>query len=200
MFFSAAVEGPSDEAALRKVLSISGDDLGPVYGRNGKGSILRGLAGYNNAARFEAWIVLLDLDNEDCAVTSKEMWLPTASPYMCLRIVVRELESWLLADKARFAAYFSVSRDLIPDNPDRIDDPKLTLLNIIRKSKRNAIKDDMLPDQNLGQSIGPAYTSRIIEYIQSDQGWRADVAAQNSPSLSRAISAIRRLKQAFASA
>jgi hypothetical protein len=191
MVFSAAVEGPSDEVALRKIVNSVGGDLGHVYGRNGKVHILRSLPGYNYAARFQPWIVLVDLDAEDCVVVAKQNWLPVASDHMCLRVAVRELESWLLADHERFSTYFAVSANLIPTDPDLLDDPKLTLINILRKSRRFAVRADMVPDTKLGQSIGPAYTARIMEFIESGAGWRVEAAAERSPSLRRAITAIR---------
>lgn len=195
MFFTAAVEGPSDESVLRKIVGSFGDEIGQVYGRNGKSSIVTNLHGYNHSARFQPWIILLDLDKEECAVAAKQAWLPSPATYMCLRIVVRELEAWLLADRERFASYFAVSQDLVPANPDDLSDPKVSLINIIRRSRRSAIREDMIPDQNLGQSIGPAYTSRIIEYVTSEDGWRVDVAAENSPSLSRAIKSMGDLRE-----
>jgi|SRR5579871_605918 len=196
MFFTAAVEGPSDEAALRKIVESVGDELAQVHGRNGKLSLLRNLAGYNYAARFEPWIALVDLDNETCLVTAKERWLSVPSQFMCLRIAVRELEAWLLADRERFSSYFAVNIDLLPMSPDELDDPKLTLINLARRSRRSAIREDIVPNPELGQSVGPAYTARIIEYIGSDQGWRVNVAAERSPSLFRAINAIQDLKHA----
>jgi hypothetical protein len=195
MIYTAAVEGPSDEAALHKIVASTGDELGQVHGRNGKTQILRNLAGYNYAARFEPWIVLIDLDKEACAVTSKSAWLTAPAELMCLRIAVRELEAWLLADRERFSSYFAVSIDLIPSAPDDLPDPKLTLINIIRRSRRRAIRQDMLPDPQLGQSIGPAYTSRIIEYISSDDGWRVEIAAIHSDSLRRAVESIAQLRE-----
>jgi hypothetical protein len=190
MVFSAAVEGPSDEVALRKIVRSVGGELGHVYGRNGKSHILRSLAGYNSAARFQPWIVLVDLDAEACVVVAKKNWLPAPSGLMCLRIAVRELEAWLLADRERFADYFAVSPDLVPPDPDQLDDPKLTLIKIVRRSRRSAIRADMVPDHALGQSIGPAYAARIMEFIESDAGWRVESASGRSPSLRRAVTAI----------
>jgi len=58
---SAAVEGDLDEVVLRKIADHIGFSVGSVYGRKGKQYLLRTLAGYNNAARFTPWIVVLDL-------------------------------------------------------------------------------------------------------------------------------------------
>jgi hypothetical protein len=194
MIVTAAVEGPSDEAALRQIAGTLGVELGEVYGRNGKIQVVRSLGGYNYAAKHEPWIVLIDLDNEDCVVSALNTWLPEPSGLMCLRVAVRELEAWLLADSERFSQYFSVSLALLPTAPDDLPDPKLALLNLVRRSRRSSIKFDMLPDPKLGQSIGPAYTARIIEFINAEDGWRAEIAAQRSPSLRRAIAGIEQLR------
>lgn len=190
MLFTAAVEGPSDEAALRKMLASLECGLGQVYGRNGKGQIIKNIGGYNNAARHQPWIVLVDLDSEECLLTAKQNWLPTPSALMCFRIAVRELEAWLLADRERFASYFAVNMELIPNNPDMLLNPKMSLINLVRRSRRSAIRADIVPDQQLGQVVGPAYTTRVIEFIRSDEGWRPNVAAQASPSLSKALKAL----------
>ena len=136
-------------------------------------------------------VVLLDLDTEDCPVEAKRSWLPLQSEQMCLRIAVRELESWLLADAERFSIYFGVSRALVPTSPDDLQDPKQTLINLVRRSRRRSVREDVVPDQNLGQSIGPAYTARILDYVTTENGWRVTEAAQASASLRRALSEIQ---------
>jgi hypothetical protein len=37
VIFTAAVEGLTDEAVLRRLIEVSGATLGPVYGKHGKG-------------------------------------------------------------------------------------------------------------------------------------------------------------------
>jgi hypothetical protein len=199
MIATAAVEGPSDEAALRQISGSLGIEIGEVYGRNGKSNVAKSLLGFNYAARHEPWIVIIDLDKEECVVSTLKTLLPEPSNFMCLRIAVRELEAWLLADAERFSQYFSVSVSVVPIAPDDLPDPKLTLINLVRKSRRSSIRFDMVPDPKLGQSIGPAYTTRIIEYINSEHGWRVEVAAQHSPSLRRAMAAISALKKRVSS-
>jgi hypothetical protein len=113
---------------------------------------------------------------------------------MSLRIAVRELEAWLLADPERISGYLGVSVAEIPTDPDSIPDPKHLIVELARKSRRRAIREDMVPIVGSGQPVGPAYTSRMIEFIQNaESGWRPDVAAHNSDSLQRCISAISRL-------
>lgn len=193
MMITAAVEGPTDEAVLRKVINFAGPSVGQVHGRNGKPHLLRSLAGFNHAAQFSPWVVLIDLDQEACLLNAMQNWLPAPASLMCLRIAVRELEAWLLSDTERFSSFFSVSYDLIPTSPDTLDDPKQTLINLVRRSRRRAVREDIVPDPRLGQSIGPAYTTRLIEFLRDDEGWRVEVAIERSPSLRRAVAAIQAL-------
>ena len=197
MIITAAVEGLTDEALLQRLCSFLGTTAGQVYGKCGKSYILSRLGGYNYSARFRHWVVLLDLDNDGaCAPDVLPLWLPDPSRLMRLRVVVRELESWLLADPERIGRFLSVPAAEIPANPDAIQDPKRMMVELAKKSRRRAIREDMVPHAGSGQPVGPAYTSRMIEFIQNTNGgWRPDVAAANSDSLRRCVSAISQLLQ-----
>jgi hypothetical protein len=92
--FKCAVEGPLDEAVIRKILAFAGLGVGPVYVAYGKDNLKPKITGYNNSAKSFLWIVLLDLDNEEeCAPPFKVRLQPEVSPYMCLRIAVHEIEA-----------------------------------------------------------------------------------------------------------
>src|SRR5438128_2735368 len=94
---SGAVEGPVDEAVLARLVTEAGASLATVYGKKGKDHLLRQLAGFNSAAQFAPWVVLVDLDrDEECAPTCLPAWLPNPAPQMCFRIVVHAVEAWLL--------------------------------------------------------------------------------------------------------
>ena len=194
---TAAVEGITDEVLLRRVCAFSGTAIGQVYGKRGKSHILARINGFNHSAQFRHWIVLLDLDGDGpCAPDVLQKWLPAPSRLMCLRVAVREIESWLLADPERIGRYLSVPVKAIPAEPDSIPDPKQLMVNLARRSRRRAIREDFVPNPGSGQPVGPAYASRMIEFIQdSEAGWRPEVAAQNSNSLQRCIAAISRLVQ-----
>lgn len=191
---SAAVEGVIDEVVLRKLCTTVGLSLGSVYGRKGKAHVLQNLRGYNYSARFRHWIVLLDLDNDaSCAPEVLPNWLPAPSPLMCLRIAVREIESWILADRERFASYLGVPSALLPLNPETVADPKQTIVNLGRRSRRKAIREDLVPLEGSGQPVGPAYTSRMVEFIQDqNKGWRPEIAANSCASLQRCIQSLTR--------
>lgn len=194
-FITAAVEGITDEAVLKRLCNYVGAQTARVYGKNGKQHILSRISGYNNSARYRHWAVLLDLDTDAaCAAAILHAWLPTPSPLMCLRVAVRELEAWILSDAERVAQFLGVSQRRIPTNPDLLPDPKGTVVSLAQASRRSDIRDDMVPRPGSGQRVGPAYASRLIEFVQDiGTGWRPEVAEQNSDSLKRCVAAIRNL-------
>ena len=182
--FSATVEGTTDEAVLRRVVEYLGATLGPVYGKTGKASLLRQLHSYNQAAQFWPWIVLVDLDQDaECAPPARAQWLPNPAAHMCFRIAVREVESWLLADRESLADFLGIALSRVPTNPENLDDPKAVLVNLARSSRRRDIRVDMVPRPEGGRQVGPAYASRLIEYAQGP--WRPNVATQHADSLQR---------------
>ena len=96
----------------------------------------------------------------------------------------------------RVASFFSVPAGEIPADPDVVPDPKRFIVDLARKSRRKAIREDMVPSPGSGQQTGPAYASRIIEFIQDTElGWRPNVAARNSDSLRRCVRAISQLAE-----
>ena len=195
IYVSGAVEGPSDEAVLRRVVDHAGALIHRVQVQNGKTNLRRALPGYNAAARWSAWVVLADLDHDfTCAGALAVDWLPAPSPFMRFRVVVREMEAWLLADAERFAHFFSVSRAVIPKAPEWLPNPKSTLVALASRSRQKDVRADMSPRPGSGRNVGPAYTSRLIEFAShASRGWRPDVAATNAPSLARCLARLTHL-------
>lgn len=192
---SAAVEGIIDEALVRCLIQHVGATLGPVYGKKGKSKLLKNMRGYNEAARRQPWLVLVDLDQDaGCAPPLCATWLPQPAPKMCFRVAVREAEAWLLADRDRLARFLQVSASTIPSDPESINDPKQTMVNLARRSRKRSIKKDMVPRLESGRQVGPAYSSRLIEFIEDKRkGWRPDVAAASCSSLARCLRCLNRL-------
>jgi hypothetical protein len=191
----AAVEGDLDEAVVRRVVLQQGGQLSTVYGKSGKSDLKRRVQGYNNAARFAPWVVLVDLDHDaECAPPLRAQWLPAPANTMCFRVAVREVEAWLLADGETLAHFLGVPIRLIPGDPEGLDDPKGAMVELARRSRRRAIRYDMVPRPASRRSVGPAYNSRLIEYVEDiSAGWRPDVAAGVSESLARCMQCVREL-------
>ena len=194
---SSAVEGVVDEAVVKRLIIDAGGEIGPIYGKKGKSLLKQRINGYNNAARHRhnPWIVLVDLNREaDCPPPLKAVWLPNPGPFMCFRIAVREIEAWLLADRERFASFFRVRLSDVPAEPELLDDPKEAVIELSRRSRSRDIRLDMAPRPGSGRKIGPAYVSRLIEFVSDPQkGWRPERAARSSDSLRRCLVRIREL-------
>lgn len=195
VYISGAVEGLLDEAVLKRLITHVGAAAGPIYGKKGKSHLLRRLKGYNCAAQQTPWVVLIDLDQDaDCAPPFRSETLPLPAARMCFRIVVREIETWLLADHERLARFLAVRPALIECEPERIHSAKDAISKFARHSRRREIREDMSPRPGSGRRIGPAYTSRLMEFATDENnGWRPEVAAQFCDSLARCLGCIRRL-------
>lgn len=194
---SAAVEGMVDEVVARRLVAHAGGQIGAIYGKNGKSALRNRIDGYNNAARYAAWLVLVDLDEDaQCAPLMRDMWVPDPAPNLCFRIAVREVEAWLMADAQTLARYLAVKQGGIPRDPEQLPRPKDAMVNLARASRRKSIVNDMVPGERSGRRVGRAYSSRMMEYIE--RYWRPDVAAERADSLSQAIHCLRMLVQAGA--
>ena len=192
---SAAVEGLIDEAVVKRLIIEAGATVGPVYGKQGKQPLRAAIKGYNNAGRHRPWIVLIDLDQDaDCAPNLCRAWISDKSPKLCFRVAVREIESWLLSDRESIAKFLSVPISRIPTDAESVLSPKQTMVNLAAMSKRRSIREDMVPRPGSGRSVGPAYTSRLVEYVQSPEPlWRPKRAASHTPSLQRCMKCLEQL-------
>lgn len=189
---SAAVEGIADEAALRRLADHSGVELGAVYVTGGKQQLDRRLSGFNFAARRSPWLVLRDLDiDADCAPSLIRNLVPNRSALLGLRIPVRSLEAWLLADRENLAAFLRLSVDRVAVQPEAIERPKLELVSLARRSRRRTIRRDMVPAEGVSAKVGPGYNAHLIEFIS--RHWRPEEAARRSASLTGCLRALRRL-------
>lgn len=186
------VEGKTDEFITRRLLEHVGLVAGTVYGLNGKANILARLPAYNQAARFAPWFVLVDLDNDQlCTGQAIQLWLPHQQIGMRLRVAVQAIESWILADAETLAAFLAISSSKVPNNPDHDPQPKRTLINLARMSRRKTIREDMVPRQGSSLTVGPHYVDRLTEFTKNH--WRPDEASQRSASLRRCIHALSSL-------
>ncbi len=195
-FVTAAVEGTIDEAVIRVLLAHCGLKPGPIYSGFGKNYIRQRIRAYNQAARHSIWMVLIDLNHEaECAPELKRNWLPSPNPLMNLRVAVKGIESWLLGDQERIAAFLSVPLSKIPQKPDSINNPKKAMVELAARSRVRNIREDMVPRLGSGRIVGPLYTARVIEFIGDPSiGWRPEIAARNSASLNRCLLCLKRLE------
>lgn len=189
----AAVEGQLDTSVARRLIAAAGGHLGRVYGGEGKDALIQKLDGCNRAAGHgRRWLVLVDLNaGATCAPALRARLLPDPAPGMCLRIVVPEIEAWLMADAQTLARCLRVRPSLISRHPERLDSPKDRMVDLARGSRRRQIREDMVPGRRSGRRIGRAYTARLIEYVRT--AWRPRHAACHAVDLQCAIRCLERL-------
>ncbi|MCC7352745.1 MAG: DUF4276 family protein [Anaerolineae bacterium] len=190
---SLAAEGPLDEQVLRRLLQQSRRPFvaGVCYGKRGKDHLQQNVSRFNQAAVHVPFIVLTDLDDEDCPPGLVSRWLPQGrSSNLILRIAVREVEAWLLADRERFAEFLRIAVTKIPQQPDDCADPKSLLVNLARRSRRRDIREDIVPAPGSTSRVGKNYIGQLMRFVLNE--WSVDEAArQCSPSLDRAMRAIQ---------
>lgn len=157
----------------------------------GRGNVQRALAAYANLARTMPVIVGVDLDHDDCAPALLTTWnlANFEQKRLLVRVAVREIESWILADRKRYATFVGGTSDHIPSAPDEIGDPKRFLLEFARETASDELKRDLIPT-NFSQypRIGKAYNLRMCKFVHDK--WRPHVARARSASLDRAIRAM----------
>lgn len=192
MVVSGAVEGLLDDAVLRRMLREAGHDPGPIHIKNGKSAVLEKLEGYNAAAGFMPWVVLVDLNGDaDCAPTFVAEHLQAPAEQMLFRVAVRQVEAWLLADVVRFARFIGVSRARLPGNPESLANSKRAVVEIARYSKRRSVREEIVPNPASGRQVGPGYVASMIEFVQTS--WNPEEAAARSDSLRRCLGCLSRL-------
>jgi hypothetical protein len=191
---TVAVEGLADIPVVERLLATVGLGVGPVHVLGGKDKLDGRLNGYNNAARHAPWLVLRDLDSDAaCAPELVSARLGSPSAGMHFRIAVRATEAWLMADRQRLARFLGVPEARVSAAPEALTDPKRTLVDLARRSRFRAVRDDMVPARATSAQVGPGYTSRITEFVQ--EYWRPAVAARLSPSLAGCLGSLRTLTQ-----
>lgn len=190
MHISVAVEGDTDAAVAARLLAIAGASASRIFTVS-KPEILNRLRGYNDSAHHMPWYVQLDLDDEQCAPSARSLWLPKVADNLCLAIAVREVESWLMADRARLARFLCCAQSALPTAPDGVGDAKGALLQAVRSSRSVRVKARLLPRPHGGRQVGPEYASELIRFAMDH--WRPEEARRHSPSLDRAVARIQSL-------
>ncbi|MGK2350720.1 hypothetical protein [Cutibacterium sp. V947] len=181
------VEGPSDGGAARAVVEHAGHPVTRVHVAGGKTKLDPKLAKYARAARREPWVVFRDTDTK-CPVALRQQLLHGIpdNRLFTLRLVHCMTESWLMADTEGFAHYFKVSPDIIPRN---VENPKKhakhTLLTLCLRSKSRDIREEVAHDST---TAGELFVLHLNEF--ATHHWDVEAAAQNSPSLRRAVAAL----------
>ena len=193
--FAIATEDALSEAVAETLLTqVGGHRVEMRLRKNGFGYLKSRAYDFDRIARTVMPVLLLtDLDQGSCAPGLIARWLPSGHhPRLLLRVAVRETESWLLADRAAFAALLGVPQARVPARPDELSDPKAALLGLVRNSKRRELRDDLLPRPGVAFPVGLGYNDRLRRFVRED--WDSRRAADASPSLARTLARLAELR------
>jgi len=183
-----AVEDALSEAVARKLLESCEQPfaVGTIYNRGGYGYLRRTIGGWNSAAKGKPFLVLTDLDDKPCTSALIGDWLKVPMhPNLFFRLAIREVEAWLLADAEGLSQYLAIRRNLIPEDPEDLPDPKQTLLTLAGQSRRKQIREDIVPKKGSTAQIGPGYNLSLGEFVRTH--WNVGAAASKAQSLRRAL-------------
>ena len=194
--FAVATEDALSEAVAETLLQqVGGHVVQQRLHRNGFGYLKQRITAFNQMAqRVMPVLLLTDLDRADCPAELINAWLPVgASPRLLFRVAVRETESWLLADRPAFADFLGISIDKVPNRPDELADPKAALLDLVRKSKRRELRQEILPRPGVSFPVGLGYNDQWCRFVRDH--WETGRAAKVSPSLARAVDRLARFPE-----
>lgn len=189
-YINYIVEGQTDVPVAEQLIQRVDLDPMPLIVAKGKAKLDQVLR--ERSLRGNV-LVLRDLDNDaECAPTLIRELIPHEIPKgICLRIPIKSVESWLLADVEGFSQEFSVHLKSHEVKPDESDNPKRDLINQCLRSKSRTVRNQMTQLSENGLRPGPAYTLRVMEFARTV--WDPERAAKRSPSLARALVTIDQL-------
>lgn len=194
IYITLVYEDDLSEAVMTQILNQFPEkyEIYNSYSGNGFGYLKNNIKGFNQASVVNPHFMLTDLDNYECPVKLRNEWVNfELKPNFIFRVAVREVESWILADREGFSHFLNVSIAHFPINPDNETDPKNILIQLAKRSNKRTIKEDIVPI-NQNAKIGPNYNGCLSEFVF--KLWNIENAILHSESLRRAYEKLRRFQ------
>ncbi len=192
MDISIATEDILTEEAMVKIIA-SKDSLRirSSLGKKGCGYLTSNLDKFNALANSHYVLLVLDLDNKNDLQEFKnniEGQIRNKDEKLKIIVPVREVESWLLADREGLSKFLAVSKDKIDREPELLLDPKEKIINLARQSRDSNIKKGIPPKQGAAAKMGLSYNTLLSSFIR--EHWDISRAFELSQSLRETISFI----------
>lgn len=182
----------SESVGLRLLAVYLPQEIEPLLLRkNGAGYLRSNISKWAQLARRHPVVVLTDLDRLACPVDLLASWQIGlhSSRDLFLRIAVREVESWLMADHQALRKLIG-PRGALPAHPDEIAEPKQYLLRMAERAPRK-VRSELLVPAGAFSSQGMGYNSLLSNLIRTE--WSPQRAALRSPSLQRTCDRLEQL-------
>lgn len=188
-----ATEDALSEAIGLRLLDELSDSVHPnlLLRKDGFGYLKSKMDNWRQLAQRQIVFILTDLDQTACPAALRADWIgKNQQPVnLLLRVAVREVESWVLADHEAMRKLIG-QKGTLPPQPDDLPDPKQHFLKLAKLSPRE-IRADLIKEKNAIASQGLGYNNRLTAWVNSD--WNPERAAQRSPSLERTRTRLREL-------
>jgi hypothetical protein len=190
-----ATEDALGQAVGERLVAEAGDHMNVAVRIGGKGNtfLRQKLPELMKVARSIPVVLFTDLDHVECPPTLIRSWTGTKklADSLLFRVVVREVESWLLADREAFADFTGIALNKLPSHPESLDDPKQSLLNLVRRHARSEIKRELLPATGIIAVRGLGYNPVLRQFVRDH--WSPERAAATAESLARARQRLQEL-------
>jgi hypothetical protein len=188
----AVVEGELERPVAAAILAATRHrvDESRIISKGGGGTLWSEIRRFDQVARNlgKPVLVLADLERESCPPSLLRKRLTFGkSKLLLVRLAVRMIESWLLADHEAFTSTFRVSMPARFRNPDELDNPKRALVSLVEGSPDRALRQAVCP-QRPDALVGPDYLRVMTAFVSSK--WSPARARSGSPSLDRALLAL----------
>ncbi|MBK5914137.1 DUF4276 family protein [Rhodocyclus purpureus] len=152
--------------------------------KSGFGYLRSNVKRWRELAQRQPVVLITDLDQIACPPALLNDWLGgQARPEnLLLRVAVREVEAWLLADHVAMQGLLG-DRARLPPAPDALPDPKQHLLGLAKRAPRD-VRLDLVQEAGSVSRQGLGYNARLTDLVR--MSWSPARAAERSPSLARA--------------
>lgn len=190
------IEDELSESIARKIIiSELGDIVITPMRKGGFGYLRTNIPNFCQIAQRSLVVVVTDLDRVECAPAFVRDWTQNhvIPDRMLLRVAVREVEAWLLADRKNFSNFLGVAQNTIPMDVEETNDPKSLLVQLAKRSRKRKIRDELTPRRGVRASQGLGYNETLSQFVMSR--WDIEAAAENCNSLRKTIFRVRELQQ-----
>ena len=187
-FIVVVVEDELSGVVMRRLIADSRRNfvIDRLINMRGNSKVKAGIKKFKSASHGLPHVILTDLDSYSCPLALLQNWKAVhLPPQLLFRIAVREVESWLLADREGIAEFLHVAVTKVPRNPEAELNPKRSLINLARRSRKRRLAEELVPALGSSASIGPLYNSRLSDFVNS--AWNINRAKVLADSLSRTI-------------
>jgi hypothetical protein len=185
------VEDALSEAVARRLVAEAGFDLKHYMftGKRGAGFLKANLASYLSAGNRRPVLLLTDLDDTACAPALVIDWMrgKVKSAHFMLRVAVREIEAWLLADRTGIHRFLGVPLRRIAGEPEENANPKMELL-LLAKGASAERRRGLVRTEGSEVFRGLEYNNILGDFVA--RSWSSERAAARSASLEKAIKAL----------